>query len=104
MAHMIREFRPEMTDSEFYNEGIEKVTGPVALMECTEAYTRYAGRNVTVLAPGMVFAYNWHEVRPVRALQWILARPSQNAESELAHRLETLHVTVLYPLNKHSKL
>ena len=63
MAHMIREFRADMTDSEFYNEGIEKVTGPVALMECTEAYTRYATRNVTVLQPGLVFAYNWHEVR-----------------------------------------
>lgn len=62
MAHMIREFRAGMTDSEFYNEGIEKVTGPVALMECTEAYTHYAGRNVTVLEPGLVFAYNWHEV------------------------------------------
>ena len=44
-------------------QGIEKVTGPVALMECTEAYARYAGRNVTVLEPGLVFAYNWHEVR-----------------------------------------
>ena len=65
MAHMIREFRPNMTDSEFYNEGIEKVTGPVALMEATEAYTRYGRRNVTLLAPGLVFAYNWHEVRGI---------------------------------------
>jgi hypothetical protein len=31
-------------------------------MEATEAYAKYAGANVTVLAPGMVFAYNWHQV------------------------------------------
>ncbi len=38
-----------------------QVTGPVALMEATEAYSRNTGRNVTVLAPGLVFAYNWHQ-------------------------------------------
>jgi hypothetical protein len=26
MAHVLREFRPDMTDAQFYNEGIEKVT------------------------------------------------------------------------------
>ena len=43
------------------------MTGPVALMEATEAYAKYAGANVTVLAPGMVFAYNWHQVREWQA-------------------------------------
>ena len=40
---------------------LTQVTGPVALMEATEAYARYAGDKVTVLAPGLVFAYNWHQ-------------------------------------------
>ncbi len=40
-----------------------QVTGPVALMEATEAYSRNTGQNVTVLAPGLVFAYNWHQAR-----------------------------------------
>lgn len=62
MAHMLREFKPAMSDTEAYNEGIERVTGPVALMESTEAYALNAHRNVTVLRPGLVFAYNWHEV------------------------------------------
>lgn len=37
--------------------------GPRALMDSLDAYVAATGRNVTVLPPGRVFAYDWHRVR-----------------------------------------
>ena len=33
-------------------------------MECLESYNAATGRNVTVLQPGTIFAYDWHKVHP----------------------------------------
>ena len=61
MAHMIRKFQPDdMASHPFF---IEETTGPVSLMESMNVYARYAGKNVTVLRPGLVYGYDWNEVR-----------------------------------------
>lgn len=33
-------------------------------MDSLDAYAAATGRNVTVLPPGTIFAYDWHRVRP----------------------------------------
>lgn len=127
-AHTMLEFRPDITEGDYFNEGIERVTGaplrrnlipkfwpgplctlvkggsnllnggrftvrsrdccrcklvvtisqlcpvadfliacsiagPRALMDSLDAYVAATGRNVTVLPPGKIFAYDWHRVR-----------------------------------------
>lgn len=42
---------------------VELVTGPRALLGSLETYIAATGRNVTVLPPGQVFAYDWHKVQ-----------------------------------------
>ena len=39
-----------------------QVAGPIALMDCTEAYAQFSDKGVTVLPAGTVYAYNWREV------------------------------------------
>ena len=51
----------------------------MALMEATEAYSRNTGRNVTVLPPGLVFAYNWHQASDT------MAHSASICRSEKAH-------------------
>jgi inositol phosphorylceramide mannosyltransferase catalytic subunit len=51
-AHVLREFRPGMQDEQLYREGIEQVTGPVALRACYEAYqVRRIGHSVPFWQP-----------------------------------------------------
>ena len=47
----------------------KQVAGPIALMDCTEAYAQFSQKGVTVLPAGTVYAYNWREVRKYRLLQ-----------------------------------
>jgi hypothetical protein len=35
-------------------------------MDSLDAYAAATGRNVTVLPPGKVFAYDWHRVRRLK--------------------------------------
>ena len=39
-----------------------QVAGPIALMDCTEAYAQFSEKGVTILPAGTVYAYNWREV------------------------------------------
>ena len=38
------------------------MAGPIALMDCTEAYAQFSDKGVTILPAGTVYAYNWREV------------------------------------------
>jgi len=49
-------------ESNNYVQG-EQVAGPIALMDCVEAYAQFSEKGVSVLPAGTVYAYNWREVR-----------------------------------------
>ncbi len=43
----------------------KQVAGPIALMDCVEAYAQFSEKGVSVLPAGTVYAYNWREVRHI---------------------------------------
>jgi len=64
---------------------VELVTGPRALLGSLEAYNAATGRNVTVLPPGQVFAYDWHKVQhPVGTCRKLVTLQAATAALESA--------------------
>jgi hypothetical protein len=61
-AHTMLALQPQLLAGQYDIGDVEGVTGPVALMESLEEYVASTGKNVTVLPPGQIFAFDWHKV------------------------------------------
>lgn len=61
-------------------------------MDSLDAYVAATGRNVTVLPPGQVFAYDWHRVRLHMQLLDVKCSGSQQEKAPPGHLIPVRRV------------